>query len=385
MRVPEDTARIGAQLTSLASFVAANSQPNKWDGKNIAFSSKVSQRTLGSVIIPQRQGLSESPAPQGVSVAVPSGVLQAGYVSGGPGMIEGPIDYEELSDEQRALRFAVRYPATDDRDAVVFRLVVKVTRVSGAWRIFELDWKLVEVIADTRKSTGQQSEKPNRWSKNPEVAFLENFHWLTSANGSEVKFAAQFAPVVNYFGARKSPVQILLGERNYHDKWPYRNLSLAGDVKIRRIGADMLVFNYETLLWQSDHPNGGETKLIPMEMMVTNARNRNSWRTWKITRIATDRLENRRASKPTSKNDFFDLEELFDGTIYDSSNRSSRVDILKRAQRRLKAERLYTETVDGKPGPRTHHAIIAFQRSKGLPATGRLTRKTLAELRVFGR
>ena len=49
-------------------------------------------------------------------------------------------------------------------------------------------------------------------------------------------------------------------------------------------------------------------------------------------------------------------------------------------QEKLKSLGLYTGKIDGIPGPRTQASIIAWQRSQGLPGTGKLTKKQLMRL-----
>ena len=43
-----------------------------------------------------------------------------------------------------------------------------------------------------------------------------------------------------------------------------------------------------------------------------------------------------------------------------------------------------TLTVDGKMGPKTHAALMDFQKSKGLKATGRVDKETMAALKPAG-
>jgi peptidoglycan hydrolase-like protein with peptidoglycan-binding domain len=53
---------------------------------------------------------------------------------------------------------------------------------------------------------------------------------------------------------------------------------------------------------------------------------------------------------------------------------------IKSAQAKLREQHLYGGRIDGILGPRTKTALLQFQRKKGLPATGKLDRQTLASL-----
>jgi len=57
--------------------------------------------------------------------------------------------------------------------------------------------------------------------------------------------------------------------------------------------------------------------------------------------------------------------------------------VVREVQRLLAAEGYDPGAIDGVAGPATKHAVAAFQRDRGLPATGRLDRRTVALLRAI--
>jgi peptidoglycan hydrolase-like protein with peptidoglycan-binding domain len=57
---------------------------------------------------------------------------------------------------------------------------------------------------------------------------------------------------------------------------------------------------------------------------------------------------------------------------------------LRQVQTTLKQDGLYRGRVDGKWGPQTQHAVMAYQRKNGLPATGHLDDATLSSLQGGG-
>jgi peptidoglycan hydrolase-like protein with peptidoglycan-binding domain len=58
---------------------------------------------------------------------------------------------------------------------------------------------------------------------------------------------------------------------------------------------------------------------------------------------------------------------------------SARMDRVKKLQTALNANGA-TVPVDGKMGPKTHAALMDFQKAKGLKATGRMDKETMAAL-----
>ncbi len=81
---------------------------------------------------------------------------------------------------------------------------------------------------------------------------------------------------------------------------------------------------------------------------------------------------------------FFDLSSLFEGGPFARFNSYSRTEILRRAQQALKAQGLYSSTLDGKPGSGTQRAITALQQQSGNSVTGRLDQATLTTLGLMG-
>jgi peptidoglycan hydrolase-like protein with peptidoglycan-binding domain len=57
---------------------------------------------------------------------------------------------------------------------------------------------------------------------------------------------------------------------------------------------------------------------------------------------------------------------------------------LRQVQTTLKQDGLYRYRVDGRWGPHTEHAVMAFQQKNGLQASGQLDQPTLAALNVGG-
>ena len=57
---------------------------------------------------------------------------------------------------------------------------------------------------------------------------------------------------------------------------------------------------------------------------------------------------------------------------------------IQQAQQELKAQGLYRGQVDGRNGPETQQAVMAFQRQHGLPETAQLDQQTLSQLNSGG-
>jgi peptidoglycan hydrolase-like protein with peptidoglycan-binding domain len=57
---------------------------------------------------------------------------------------------------------------------------------------------------------------------------------------------------------------------------------------------------------------------------------------------------------------------------------------LREVQTTLKQDGLYSGRVDGRWGPRTEHAVMAFQQKNGLQASGQLDQPTLTALNIGG-
>lgn len=74
---------------------------------------------------------------------------------------------------------------------------------------------------------------------------------------------------------------------------------------------------------------------------------------------------------------YFLLDEVFQNGPFRDYNRRSRFEILKIAQDVFKVTKLYAGDIDGSMGKGTQAAIIEWQRSRGLPITGRLDTVTL--------
>ena len=78
-----------------------------------------------------------------------------------------------------------------------------------------------------------------------------------------------------------------------------------------------------------------------------------------------------------------DLATLFAKTPYATAPREVQEQTLRRAQSLLAQRGFYRDDIDGLAGPATEEAVLAFQRSKRLPLTGRLDLSTLSELRLL--
>lgn len=57
---------------------------------------------------------------------------------------------------------------------------------------------------------------------------------------------------------------------------------------------------------------------------------------------------------------------------------------IQQAQQELKSQGLYRGQVDGRNGPETQQAVMAFQRQHGLPETAQLDQQTLSQLNSGG-
>jgi hypothetical protein len=90
------------------------------------------------------------------------------------------------------------------------------------------------------------------------------------------------------------------------------------------------------------------------------------------------------ASKDYPNATFPSLSDIFDGTGYDYYNTYSKRKILKLAQENLKNAGFYELEPDGSVGPATHSALLAAQRERGLPLSGRLDSPTLDLLNLQG-
>src|SRR6202000_1430954 len=68
---------------------------------------------------------------------------------------------------------------------------------------------------------------------------------------------------------------------------------------------------------------------------------------------------------------------VFSGTPYQMAPAVVQEQTFRRAQRVLSARGFLREAPDDRPGPQTEEALLSFQRSSGLPLTGRLDLQTL--------
>lgn len=75
--------------------------------------------------------------------------------------------------------------------------------------------------------------------------------------------------------------------------------------------------------------------------------------------------------------------ELFFGTPYASAPPAVQAQTLRNAQTLMARRGYYRDRIDGRPGPATEEAVLTFQRSAGLPLSGRLDLQTLSELRLL--
>lgn len=80
----------------------------------------------------------------------------------------------------------------------------------------------------------------------------------------------------------------------------------------------------------------------------------------------------------------YGLEDIFDGTPYDTYNSYSKILITRKAQEKLKSAGLYRSGIDGKPGAGTCAAIREWQSQHNLSASGQLDSATIKSLGVSG-
>ena len=110
---------------------------------------------------------------------------------------------------------------------------------------------------------------------------------------------------------------------------------------------------------------------------------------WEIQRKQEEAQRQQQLEKATPPDlpasGFFDLDAVFATGPYAGYNRPSKEEIFKAAQDRLKSQKLYHMEADGRPGTETEKALIAFQREKVIPVSGRLDLPTLKALGLQGR
>jgi len=83
-------------------------------------------------------------------------------------------------------------------------------------------------------------------------------------------------------------------------------------------------------------------------------------------------------------NGFWSLDIIFEGTPYAGYSATGKKFLLHLAQGTLSEAGLYDGVTDGIPGPMTHKALVAFQRSKSLKNTGRFDAKLIDVLDLQG-
>lgn len=74
---------------------------------------------------------------------------------------------------------------------------------------------------------------------------------------------------------------------------------------------------------------------------------------------------------------------VFNGTPYQMAPAVVQEQTFRRAQRVLSERGFLRETPDDRPGPQTEEAVLSFQRSSGLPLTGRLDLQTLSVMHLL--
>ena len=107
--------------------------------------------------------------------------------------------------------------------------------------------------------------------------------------------------------------------------------------------------------------------------------------------IAKGRMEqefqrNRQESSPPDlpTSGFFDLDAVFATGPFAAYTPASKERIFKAAQNRLKTQNFYQMEADGIPGAETQKSLIAFQRQKSMPVSGRLDLPTVEALGLSG-
>jgi peptidoglycan hydrolase-like protein with peptidoglycan-binding domain len=78
-----------------------------------------------------------------------------------------------------------------------------------------------------------------------------------------------------------------------------------------------------------------------------------------------------------------EYEVVFERTPYATAPREVQEITLRKAQTLLAREGFYRDDIDGAPGPATEEALLIYQRRIGLPLTGRLDLRTLAQMRLL--
>jgi peptidoglycan hydrolase-like protein with peptidoglycan-binding domain len=89
------------------------------------------------------------------------------------------------------------------------------------------------------------------------------------------------------------------------------------------------------------------------------------------------------APTPRSLEDSPDLPDVFAGTPYANAPRQVQWSTLRKAQAYLAGRGIYSDPVDGEPGPATEEALLTYQRSLRLPLTGRLDLETLSRMNLL--
>lgn len=88
------------------------------------------------------------------------------------------------------------------------------------------------------------------------------------------------------------------------------------------------------------------------------------------------------ATGDTPPNGFWGLNDLFAGTPYADYSTGGKKFLIHLAQDTMKEEGIYDGITDGMPGSKTHVALIAYQRSKSLPLTGRFDAQLIEALNL---
>lgn len=77
------------------------------------------------------------------------------------------------------------------------------------------------------------------------------------------------------------------------------------------------------------------------------------------------------------------LPDLFENTPYENAPYEVQASTLRRAQSVLAGKGFYRDIIDGRPGPATEEALLAYQHRARLPLTGRLDLETLSTLNLL--
>jgi len=179
---------------------------------------------------------------------------------------------QEITERQKRIEYHMKYTLTShsgDQKAGSQDIEMLVLLHEGTWKITAIKvLKSADTSPPARTSTTAPASPPPVTQQGTLQGAVARFLTLSSANGQEQQFAAMFADTVDYFGTRKTRAQILKEELAYHRDWPYRRLSLVGDVQQINVGAGEMLARYTMSMWKSKTQQEGDSLQLNMEMRL---------------------------------------------------------------------------------------------------------------------